>query len=218
VLRAGQWVPRPAPIGLQSLVDEAIANAVANGYDVLAGDLRSVAVDIMDHAPAVQEMVESGALPGDDVGVGMVAAAVLRARMESTGWRREKVKAEAQAEHSQKLLRDAEGIRDDLYRQLDEAEGVAAQLAGDRDEARRRVQEIEAQLAKLGGERKVVPHATAQSVLNAGINVFGLQLVLESLAKADEGAITFNFSHRGRRWRVTFDSTIGAAAGEESQP
>jgi hypothetical protein len=274
VLRAGQWVPRPAPIGLQSLVDEAIANAVANGYDVLAGDLRSVAVDIMDHAPAVQEMVEGGTLPGDDAGVGMVAAAVLRARMERTGWRRvaeelevleasaedldvarqriadleaelarereqvriaraqcaraqaerdatwaalrqavathaaEMLQSESQEEHRKKLLRDADGIREDLHRQIDEAEGIATQLVGDRDEALQRVQELETATTL----RKAVPHVTAQSVLDAGINVFGLQLVLESLG---EGAIMFDLTYRGRLWRVMFDSTIGAAAGEE---
>jgi hypothetical protein len=274
VLRAGQWVPRPAPIGLQSLVDEAIANAVANGYDALAGDLRSVAVDIMDHAPAVQEMVEGGTLPGDDAGVGMVAAAVLRARMERTGWRRvaeelevleasaedldvarqriadleaelarereqvriaraqcaraqaerdatwaalrqavathaaEMLQSESQEEHRKKLLRDADGIREDLHRQIDEAEGIATQLVGDRDEALQRVQELETATTL----RKAVPHVTAQSVLDAGINVFGLQLVLESLG---EGAIMFDLTYRGRLWRVMFDSTIGAAAGEE---
>jgi hypothetical protein len=63
--------------------------------------------------------------------------------------------------------------------------------------------------------RKQVPHVTSQSVLDAGINVFGLQLVLESLG---DGALTFDLTHRGRLWRVTFDGTIGDAAGEESQP
>jgi hypothetical protein len=228
----------------------------------------------MDHAPAVQEMVEGGTLPGDDAGVGMVAAAVLRARMERTGWRRvaeelevleasaedldvarqriadleaelarereqvriaraqcaraqaerdatwaalrqavathaaEMLQSESQEEHRKKLLRDADGIREDLHRQIDEAEGIATQLVGDRDEALQRVQELETATTL----RKAVPHVTAQSVLDAGINVFGLQLVLESLG---EGAIMFDLTYRGRLWRVMFDSTIGAAAGEE---
>jgi hypothetical protein len=88
------------------------------------------------------------------------------------------------------------------------------------DQARRELAEQRQLVANLQAElarerekasRKPVPHVTAQAVLDAGINVFGLQLVLESLG---EGALTFDLTHRGRLWRIALDS----AASEEPKP
>lgn len=167
VLRAGRWVSRPVPSGLQSLVDEAIANAAANGYDVLAGDLRAVAVDIMDHAPAVQEMVESGTLPGDDVGIGMVAAAVLTARMAATGWRRV-------AEDLEVL----EGAAEELDAQRQRVAEIEAELAREREQVR----VARAQCARAQADRDAARAAliSATSATAVDVRVAELEAELET--------------------------------------